>query len=201
MIAVNEFIVQIKKSHNDEVKLKGSGLVLKFDVQFNQGDHVNRIGTVVACPAKYETVIKEGYTVLIDKNLVTFQVHGDSLVNKSRYLIDEEKGLYRVPPNMIYLYKKTIHAEWVCPAPYLFIEPIESENIKSKGGLKIKAFDDYKGFKEQYGKVAFINPIAKQLGVEIGDTVIYKKDREYEFKIDEQILYHMDNEDVLAKVN
>ena len=200
MTSIYDFIVEIPKSHTDEVTLEKSGLVLKYDVRFNQGEHTNRIGKVISCPAKLNTVIKEGYTVLIDKNLVTFQVHSDSLTNKSVFLVDAEKGWYRVPPNMIYLYKETIHADWVCPAPYVFVKPLKSENVKSKGGLVISAFDDYKGNKEQYGIVKYLNNQARNFNLKEGDKVFYKKDREYEFKIDGEILYHMDNSDVLATV-
>ena len=200
MKVINDFIVEIKSSHNDEVKLKGTDIVLKVNVKFNQGDYTNRIGTVVGCPVRFESPIKEGYEVLIDKNLVTFQVHSDSLVNKSTYLIDEKKGWYRVPPNMIYLYKKDKYAKWNCPAPFVFIEPIKLNKKQTKGGLIYEALDNYKGFREQYGTIKYINPSLEKQGIKQGDTVYYKKDREYEFKVDEQLLYHMGNSDVLAKV-
>lgn len=197
MKPIYEFIVEIPKSHIDEVELKGSGIVLKFDTKFNQGEHTNRIGKVIATPAKLATKIQEGYIVLIDKNILTFQVHSDSLINKSKFLLDAEKGHYRVPPNMIYLYKESQNDDWTCPAPYIFIEPIKVEQTKTKGGL-IYNEENYKGFKEQYGKVAYLNEDAKSMGLKVGDVVYYKKDREYEFKIDDKVFYHMDNSDVLA---
>ena len=200
MTPITEFIVQIEKSHKDEVALK-SGLTLKVDTRFNQGVYTNRVGKVIACPAKYDSKIKEGYIVVIDKNIVTFQVHGDSLINKSMNLVDEKLGYYRVPESMIYLYKENAKSDWVCPAPYIFIRPIKSEVTKTKGGLEYKAIDDYKGFKEQYGTVAYINDIAKSYGLKLGDLVFYPKDREYEFDIDGEILYHMDNSDILGIMN
>ena len=200
MKPINEFIVHIEKSHIDEVKLKGTDVVLKFDVQFNQGKHTNRIGTVVATPVRFESEIKEGYIVVIDKNLVTFQVHSDTLINKSMYLVDAKKGWYRVPPDMIYLYKKDDESEWICPAPYVFIQPIRNNEKQTDSGLVYKPMDSYNGYKEQYGIVKYLNGILAEQGVEIGDTVFYKKDREYEFDVDGELLYHMDNGDILAKV-
>lgn len=200
MKPISEFIVEIPNSHNDIVKLKGTDIELKVDVKFNQGDYTNRVGTIVAVPMKFKTHLKEGYLVMIDKNLVTFQVHSDTLINKSMFLVDEEKGWYRVPPEMIYMYKQSAECEWQCPAPYAFIEPIKNKEIQTKGGLVHKALNGYKGFKEQYGIVRYMNNALKEQGLNIGDTVFYKKDREYEFKVNGVLLYHMDNGDILAKL-
>ena len=194
-----EFIVEIPKSHDDELKIKGTDVVLKLDVRHNQGERTIREGKIVAVPTKFDTRLDVDDIVIIDKNILTFQVHSDSLINKSQFLIDEEKGWYRVPLDMIYLYKKNNKDEWNCPAPYLFVRPIKSTQQK-KGDIIYKGFDDYKGYKEQYGTVEILNEAAKATGLKKGDMVYYKKDREYEFTVDGELLYHMDNEDVLVIV-
>jgi co-chaperonin GroES (HSP10) len=194
---ITEFIIEIPKSHQDEIVLK-NGLVLKFDVKFDQGAHVNRIGVVVATPIKFDTKIKIGDIVLVDKNMITFQVHSDDLVNKSQFLVDEKKGHYRIPANMIYLYKSNPDSEWICPAPFVFIKPIPYEEAKTESGILFTE-KGYKGNKEQYGTTVYLNEVARKQLKE-GDTVYYKKDREYEFTIDGELLYHMENEDILAQV-
>lgn len=113
--------------------------------------------------------------------------------------MDAEKGYYRVPPDMVYLYRKDDTETWLCPSPYLFVAPIALDKTETESGL-IYQEKNYKGNKEQYGTIAILNDYAKELGMKIGDTVYYKKDREYEFEIDGQLLYHMDNSDVLALV-
>jgi len=199
MKPIFEFIVEIPKSHNDEVVF-ASGLKLKFDTRYNQGQHVNRIGKVVAVPLKFESKIREGFIVLIDKNLVTYQVYNDTEINKSVFLVDVEKGWYRVAANMIYLYKENMEADWVCPSPFMFLAPIKNEIQTTESGLEHKATEDYKGNKPQYGTVEFLNEKAQEMGIQKGDTVYYKKDREYEFVVDGKLLYHMETDDVLAFV-
>ena len=99
---------------------------------------------------------------------------------------------------MIYLYKESKDVRWTCPAPYVFIAPIPYEEAKTESGILFTE-DGYKGNKEQYGKCVYLNEVAKKQLKE-GDTIYFKKEREYEFEVDGEILYHMENEDVLALV-
>ena len=54
---------------------------------------------------------------------------------------------------------------------------------------------------KERGKIRYINKELTSMGLKEGDTIIFAKDSEFEFKVDGKVLYKMSTSDILAKVD
>ena len=57
------------------------------------------------------------------------------------------------------------------------------------------------GYEENTGIVVYSNKKLKDLGVEEGSKVNFRKDSEYEFEINEEKLYRMSTKDICTILN
>lgn len=80
---------------------------------------------------------------------------------------------------------------------YVFIEPIEDKFSGFENGL----FVTRNCVKNRVGKLRFFNKDADTLGLNEGDTVIFKANREYEMKIDDVLYYRMKLDDIEGVLN
>ena len=118
-------------------------------------------------------------------------------VQQSDFYIKDNN--FFVPLDMIFMYKRG-EGDWEALSPYCFIKPIKEELPTSSTGLVIpeKTKVGHKGMKRNVGIVAYDNPELNNMGVFKGDEVYFKDHREYEFEINEEIYYKMDNNSILG---
>jgi hypothetical protein len=96
------------------------------------------------------------------------------------------EDLFIAEPDQIYLFKRG--EEWQAPEPFVFVRPIESED---------RMFNETGGLEQMWGELVYKNDKLDE--VEQGDIVSYMPDCEYEFKIDDEILYRMYNRNICLK--
>jgi hypothetical protein len=92
-----------------------------------------------------------------------------------------------VEPEQVYLYSDD-KKDWKALSPFCFIRPIPSED---------KIFSPISGLEELWGQVVFKNEDMNE--VEVGDIVSFTPDSEYEFRINNEILYRMYNRNICLK--
>ena len=104
------------------------------------------------------------------------------------------------------MYRESAQHEWKSHLDSVFISPIKisEEKKKSIPGLIIpdSVFEKEKGYKgnqTQQGIVEYGNTNLSKLGINVGDEVMFKIDREYEFKINGKTLWHMENNDIVLR--
>jgi hypothetical protein len=100
------------------------------------------------------------------------------------HLIDD---LFIVEPEQVYLYSQNGN-DWNALSPFVFVRPIPSED---------KIFSPISGFEELWGELVFKNDDLDE--VVVGDIVSFTPDSEYEFRINNEVLYRMYNKNICLK--
>lgn len=203
MQGINEFIIEIKEPLKKEVEL-GSKKIL-VDPTYDQTKYSNRIGKVVSTPLGLDTPIKAGDEVVIVHTVLMTQIYNEKR-QESTFLIDKERGYYRLANELIVLFRSNPEEKWRCNDIQLMVKPIKVEKKDFKVG-KILLPENFHntdvecnthGFVKQYGIIKYMNDDLAKLGVKEGDKVFFSDVGDYEFNLEGEILYCMDNRDVLA---
>ena len=177
MNSLYQFIVKpLGERYKNKINIDGCELIVNSTISSHK--FVNREAEVIGVPLIYNTKIKKGDKVIIHHNLFRryYNMKGKS-VNSTKYFKDD---LYFADPSQIYMYYKNT---WITHENYCFVKPLlEGEKIiKNKGILK-------------YGNSSLealeINPV---------DIVGFKPMREFEFIINNELLYCMESNDIVIK--
>lgn len=203
MKAIKDFIVHLPLPYSDTIKTE-NGVELYADKRFSADRLSNRVATVVETPLNGDYVIKKGFQVLVDPTIVfeqNYKLAGGK--QKSIFLVDEKKSLYKVDPSLIVLYKENESNEWKGfqqNALYELVketkpveQPMESAFIFIPEAFTPKYKQDRAVLK--YGNEELLEQISN------GDEVIVKPDMGIEYWIDGKTYKWFRNSDVVAKVN
>ena len=104
-------------------------------------------------------------------------------VNSTKYFKDD---LYFASSDQIYM--RRIKDSWETLNEYCFIKPVVD---KSSSSLK--------KLKECIGIIKYSNSTLEALKIHKEDLVVFKKNREFEFLIDNEVFYCMKSNDILLK--
>ena len=196
MKALDYVIIEADSQYNNEVLLK-NGTSIIINTKIESVSNLNRIAKVVSVPKGI--VLQEGDDILFHHNILRKINDHKGKVQQSDFYIKD--NYFFVPLDMIFMYKRG-DEDWSALSPYCFIKPIKEELPVSKTGLIIpeKVKVGHKGMKKNRGIVAYDNPDLNNMCVFKGDEVLFKDHREYEFEINEEIYYKMDNNSILGTV-
>lgn len=203
MKSINEYIIQFDKTHIDTTEI--GGVEMNVNPYFEQPEWINRIGKVVSTPilSPENAVIKSGYEVIVIHTSLLHESYKNTGRKESFFCVDIEKNLFRFEDNLIVMYRENSSQEWKCNGLNIMVKPIplEKETITIAGlSVPDMVLEDEIGYKQnekQVGILSFHNSELEKFGIGIGDKVYFKPDREYEFKIDGEIYYHMETVDLL----
>ena len=177
MNSLYQFIIKpIGERYKNKINIDGQELIINSNISSHK--FINREAIVVSIPLGYKTNIKKGDKIIVHHNLFRryYNMHGKS-VNSTKYFKD---NLYFADPSQVYMYYKN---KWITHENYCFVKPLlEGEKIiKNKGILK-------------YG-----NSSLEALEINPGDIVGFKPMREFEFIINNELLYCMESNDIVIK--
>lgn len=176
------YLKDFKERHREEKK---NGIILNTVFDPTGTKECVHEATILATPLWNQetgdkTELKEGDRVLCHHFLndpACVKMHGDQKISELLYL------------NIYAKYNNDI----IEPVQnYIFIEPIKESATKMVNGLIQKR----KGYKNRVGVVRHISPRAHEDGIRIGETVVFKKNREYEMLINETLYYKMTSDDI-----
>ena len=178
MKSLYQFIIKpIGERYKNKINIDGCELIVNSTISSHK--FVNREAEVVSVPLIYNTKIKKGDKVIVHHNLFRryYNMKGKS-VNSTKYFKDD---LYFAVPSQVYMYYQK--NKWIPNENYCFVKPLlENEKIiKNKGILK-------------YG-----NSSLEVLKINPGDIIGFKPLREFEFIIDNELLYCMESNDIVIK--
>ena len=178
MKSLYQFIIKpIGERYKNKINIDGCELIVNSTISSHK--FVNREAEVVSVPLIYNTKIKKGDKVIVHHNLFRryYNMKGKS-VNSTKYFKDD---LYFAVPSQVYMYYQK--NKWIPNENYCFVKPLlEDEKIvKNKGILK-------------YG-----NSSLEVLKINPGDIIGFKPLREFEFIIDNELLYCMESNDIVIK--
>ena len=188
MKTLDLFIVELEKKINDTV-VTDSGLELYVDGRFNEFEHRVTEGPVICSPLKYNTGVKEGDTLYFHHLVVINE--GQAVTGcPDQYLIRYNEN--ETISNQAIAFKCQNTGEVRPLAGWSLLEPVEEEEevesiifMEKKEDLPTKA------------RVSFNAPWLKELGVNKGDVVGFKKNRDYRIKIEDKEYFRTRVEDLM----
>jgi len=170
----------------DNVSKKGNK---KLIISTSQEDYTttNRIGVIEGTPINYEGPIKNGDQVILHHNVFRrfYNMKGVEESGPCHFTND----LYLVPFDQIYFYKKK--DKWKSTGKYSFIRPV------TKKEDDLLSLDQYE---ELIGEIEVGNKYLESIGLNVGDRISFSPDMEYEFKINDEILYRVDSRKLCVKI-
>lgn len=183
MRSVFDFIIiPDGKRYNNEIDLNGDKLIVNSSIE--NFKLINRKAVVIATPTALATPIQEGDEVIVHHNIFRRYYNQKGKEVDSSRTFDDNKYLCQY--DQIYLYKRMV--KWISVGERCFIMPIKNK-------------DDWSLEPEQKNKgiVKIGNKTLESLGINEGDLVGFKSNREFEFIVDKQRLYCMESNDILVK--
>lgn len=195
MKSIHKFIIELKNPYNEKFKTEG-GVELYGNVDFTADRQSNRVAKVVGVPALIDTEIKENNEVLIDFTSFYRQTYQG---NKQYYqnVVDAEKDLYYIDPNMIICYKN-LGGDWIGYKQNSLVKPIfEEKNIDTTlilpDTVKTRIFT---------GKIKMIyaNKELKEQGIKNNDTLYMNPLGGVKYWFDGKEYWWVRNRDLLGLV-
>lgn len=193
MKAINEFIIEVGKAFKDTISHGSLELYANHITQ--QNELSNRFGKVINLPMAINSEIEIGAEVIIEPTVLFKQVYRGK-EQESRFLVNKQKGWYRLTPDMIILYKNP-GKEWQGHNNNLFVEPIEQVEQKTASGIIIP---EDKKRKDAYATVAYLNEKLKKEDIQVGDKICYPAENKFEFEFQGKTYLYLKNMHVLGKM-
>ena len=176
MKALHDYIVTTDNRYNNAVDVEGKELIVNTEITERDAEFVNRIATVIATPASKESAIQVGDDVIIHHNV--FRRWYDMRRNEKNTGSFIKENQYVVSEDQVFAYKRD--GEWKATLRYCFVEPIVDDSM----------FKDER-YKHLKGVLRFTDDYLDSLGIKPGTIVGFTPDSEYEFTIDDKLLYRI----------
>ncbi len=183
MNSLYKFIVTpLNKRYNNEINVGNKKLIINSSVE--EFTFISREAKVIAIPSEYKTEIKIGDTIIIHHNVFRRWYDQKGIErNSSSYFKDD---LYFVQPDQIFMYKH--NNQWKTFGDYCFVKPIKNDD-------PITNVID----KKLVGILKYGNKYLEDQDVLPGDLVSYPRNREWEFVVDQELLYCMKSTNIIVK--
>ena len=134
----------------------------------------NRYAVVTAVPNNYTGPIRPGDELIVHHNVFKFY---NDMKGRERsgwsFIKDNE---FMLEPGQFYMYKRD--SKWTCHSKWCFVKPTG---------------DDLRGV------IAHINDNLKSMGLSVGDEISFKPDSEYEFEVDGEKMYRIEDSRITIK--
>tara|TARA_Y100001937_G_C7089610_1_gene317043 strand:- start:53 stop:628 length:576 start_codon:yes stop_codon:yes gene_type:complete len=185
MKSPNQFIVTpVNDRRYDNTKaIAGTDLILNTSEE--SASFSNREAKVISTPIYYKGPVKEGDTILVHHNVFKFyndmygrRQSGKSYFKDNKFFVDE---------NQYYMYKKK--DEWMAVEPFCFVAPLP----KTESYI-------YKNITNEPLMGVMKYPCQSILthGIKKEDIVTFMPDSEYEFRLEDSILYRIRSKNIVA---
>lgn len=200
MKAYHDFIIKsdfaFAKSFTTE-----SGLELQADARFSADRLANRIATVIELPISFENCeIKKGYQVMVDPTIFYQQDYIGGVGAENSFMVDKAKGIYKISPSMIVLYRKNENDEWKGYDESIMVE-FEKQVIPEVKIGTIVIEKEKSKTSEQFATVLYSNKGMIENDVKNNHRVVVKKGFGVSFWIEGKEYSWINNRHVLAKIN
>jgi hypothetical protein len=138
----------------------------------------NREAEVISTPLNYKGDIIPGDILLVHHNVFKFYNDMKGRRQSGRSFFKDD--LFFIEDEQFYMYKK--NGKWKAHGRNCFIKP---------STVKKYMLDKPGEYEPLMGRVKYINEELALLGVEVGDEVSFQPESEYEFRVDDEVLYRM----------
>ena len=181
MNSIYDYIIEpIGERYNNTVSVGSKELIINTSIESFK--IVNKKAKVISVPKAYNLEIQEGDTVYVHHNVFRkfYNMKGKQQNSRSYF----KNNLYFCSPDQIYLYKrKNVIKSFL---DRCFVKPLTSDKLGKKTIPNL-------------GILKYSNKQLENLGIREGDLVSFPKQREWEFVINNNLLYCMKSKDILVK--
>jgi len=175
-----DYIVRpLGQRYNNEKKIGEKSLILNTKIE--EFKHINKKAEVISVPKAYDLPIKPGDIVYVHHNVFRRFYNMKGKQQNSRSYFKED--LYFCSPDQIYLYNNGVNKSFL---DRCFVKPLKSEKL---GEVK----------HSNIGVLKYGNETLESMGIKDNDIVSFPDLREWEFVIDNELLYCMKSKDILIK--
>ena len=183
MKSVYDFIIKpVGKRYDNEVKVGDETLITNTSIESFK--HVNNIAEVVETPAAFATSIRKGDLIIVHHNVFRVFYDMKGIKKNSRSFLKD--GLFMCSIDQIYLYKRS--NAWKSFGDRCFVAPVKNKDILSSEKTA-----------SLIGILKIGNNSLKESGINPGDIVGFTPNSEWEFVIDNQVMYCMKSNDIVIK--
>jgi hypothetical protein len=183
MRSVYDFIIKpFGEKYDNEIKVGNKKLILNSKIESYK--FVNNKAIVVSTPLAIKTPIKKGDTIIVHHNIFRrYYNQKGKEVNSSKFF---KEDMYFCQLDQIYLYKN--NSTWQAFNDRCFVVPVINT-------------DDLELSKEKkhIGFLRYTNKFLKNKNLNEGDIVDFTTNSEFEFIVDDELLYCMRTKDIVIK--
>lgn len=175
-------IKPVGSEYENSINIAGKKIIINSTVESHK--HVNRFAEVIQTPIHYNGDIKPGDTIIVHHNVFRIYYDVKGRAKKSpNYFKDE---IYFIDPYQFYMYHNG--TEWRSVGNWCFVRPIDKENT----------YLYEEGNEKNTGQLVYSNKKLDSFGIDSGSYVKFSDNSEYEFNINDEVLYRMSTNDVVA---
>ena len=183
MRSVYDFIIKpLGERYDNELKIGDKKLILNSKIESYK--FVNNKAIVISTPLALKTPIKVGDEVIVHHNIFRryYNIRGEES-NSSKYFKDDT---YFCQVDQIYLYKNKLN--WKPFNDRCFVAP-----VINKDDL------DLSKHKKHIGILKYANKALESKNIKPGDLVGFTPNSEFEFVVNDELLYCMRTNDIVIK--
>ena len=183
MRSVYDFIIKpVGKRYDNEVKVGEHTLITNSSIESFK--HVNNIAEVVETPVAFATPIRKGDLIIVHHNVFRVFYDMKGIKKNSRSFLKD--NLFFCAVDQVYLYKRT--DTWKSFGDRCFVAPVKNKDILSADKVA-----------DLIGILKIGNSSLEESGINPGDIVGFTPNSEWEFVVDNQIMYCMKSNDIVIK--
>ena len=183
MRSVYDFIIKpVGKRYDNEVKVGEHTLITNSSIESFK--HVNNIAEVVETPVAFATPIRKGDLIMVHHNVFRVFYDMKGIKKNSRSFLKDD--LFFCAVDQVYLYKRT--DTWKSFGDRCFVAPVKNKDLLSTDKVA-----------DLIGILKIGNSSLEESGINPGDIVGFTPNSEWEFVVDNQIMYCMKSNDIVIK--
>ena len=183
MRSVYDFIIKpVGKRYDNEVRVGEHTLITNSSIESFK--HVNNIAEVIETPVAFATSIKKGDLIIVHHNVFRVFYDMKGIKKNSRSFLKDD--LFFCAVDQIYLYKSK--NTWKSFGDRCFVAPVKNKDILSAEKVA-----------DLIGILKIGNSSLKGSGINPGDVIGFTPGSEWEFVVDNQLLYCMKSNDIVIK--
>ena len=183
MRSVYDFIIKpVGKRYDNEVKVGEHTLITNSSIESFK--HVNNIAEVVETPVAFATPIRKGDLIIVHHNVFRVFYDMKGIKKNSRSFLKDD--LFFCAVDQVYLYKRK--DTWKSFGDRCFVAPVKNKDLLSTDKVA-----------DLIGILKIGNISLEESGINPGDIVGFTPNSEWEFVVDNQIMYCMKSNDIVIK--
>ena len=183
MRSLYDFIVKpLGEEYDNEITIGDKKLVLNTKIESFK--FVNNVAEVVEIPAAFNTPVKKGDLIIIHHNVFRVFYDMKGIKKNSRSFLKD--GLFFCSTDQVYLYKRA--DTWKSFGDRCFVAPVKNKDVLSSEKTT-----------NLIGILKIGNSSLESSGINPGDIIGFTPNSEWEFVIDDQIMYCMKSNDIVIK--